>query len=79
MVKLMSADKNPTIKISLPNGISIIKFKSNKEEYENLLSEMGCVIINVVGKCEKNVWNGEVNPQILVEDYEIVSKIGYYF
>ena len=30
---LMSRDKNPTLKITLPNGTSLIKFKSNEEEY----------------------------------------------
>lgn len=76
---LMSKDKNPTLKITLPNGTSIIKFKSSEEEYEALCTEMGCVTINVVGKCERNVWNGSVTPQILVEDYEIVGSTQYYF
>jgi single-stranded DNA-specific DHH superfamily exonuclease len=33
-VSLMSADKNPTLKITLNNGTSLIKFKSSQEEYE---------------------------------------------
>lgn len=33
-IKLMSADKNPTLKITLSNGLSLIKFKSSQEEYE---------------------------------------------
>ena len=78
-IRLMSADKNPTLKITLPNGISVIKFRSSKEEYEALCSELGCVTINIVGKCERNIWNGIVSPQILVEDYEIVGKTEYYF
>ena len=72
-LKLMSPDKNPTLKITLPNGISLIKFKSSQEEYDNLYSEYGYLTINIVGKCEKNVWNNIVSPQIIVEDYEIVS------
>jgi single-stranded-DNA-specific exonuclease len=76
---LMSADKNPTLKITLPNGTSLIKFKSSKEEYESLYSDLGCVTINVVGKCERNVWNGSITPQILIEDYEIVGNTQYYF
>lgn len=31
---LMSPDKNPTMKILLPNGITAIKFKSSAEEVE---------------------------------------------
>ena len=78
-VTLMSADKNPTLKITLPNGTSLIKFKSSQEEYEKLYSEVGCITINIVGKCERNIWNGIVSPQIIIEDYEIVGEQKYYF
>ena len=61
-VTLMSPDKSPTLKITLPNGTSLIKFKSSKEEYEKLNSEVGCITINIVGKCERNIWNGIVTP-----------------
>ena len=78
-VVLMSPDKSPTLKITLPNGTSLIKFKSSKEEYEKLHSETGCITINIVGRCERNIWNGIVNPQIIIEDYEIVGEQKYYF
>lgn len=78
-IVLMSPDKSPTLKITLPNGTSLIKFKSSQEEYEKLHSETGCITINVVGKCERNVWNGTVTPQIIIEDYEIVGEQKYYF
>ncbi len=78
-VTLMSPDTSPTFKITLPNGTSLIKFKSSQEEYEKLHSETGCITINVVGKCERNIWNGIVSPQIIVEDYEIVGEQKYYF
>ena len=78
-VVLMSPDRSPTLKITLSNGTSLIKFKATQEEFEELNSETGCVTINVVGKCERNVWNGTVSPQIIIEDYEIVGKQKYYF
>ena len=78
-VTLMSPDKSPTLKITLPNGTSLIKFKSSQEEYEKLHSEVGCITINIVGKCERNIWNGMVTPQIIIEDYEIVGEQKYYF
>ena len=78
-VTLMSADKNPTLKITLPNGTSLIKFKSSQEEFEKFNSELGCITINVVGKCERNIWNGTVTPQLIIEDYEIVGEQKYYF
>ena len=78
-IKLMSADKNPTLKITLPNGMSLIKFRSSNEEYESLCSDLGCVTINIVGKCERNIWNGMISPQVIIEDYEIVGRSNYYF
>lgn len=76
---LMSPDRNPALKITLPNGTSLIKFKASNEEYESLYSELGCVTINVVGKSERNIWNGNISPQIIIEDYEIVGNTQYYF
>ena len=76
---LMSRDKNPTLKIKLNNGCSLIRFKSSEEEYENLYSDLGCVRINVVGRCERNIWNGMTTAQVIISDYEIVGNQSYYF
>lgn len=77
-ITLMSPNKNPTLKITLPNGTSLIKFKSSQEEFESLKTD-GMIILNVVGRCERNVWNGRISPQIIIEDYEITKKVEYYF
>ena len=78
-ITLMGLDKGkPTLKITLPNKTSLIKFKSSQEEYDNLTSSE-CVTINVVGTCEANYFNGSVTPQIFIEDYEITNKVGWYF
>lgn len=69
-----------TLKITLPSneGISLVKFRSSNEEYESLYSELGCVTINVVGKCSRNSgWDDK--PQIIIDDYEIVGRTAYYF
>ena len=76
---LMSPDKKPTLKIVLPGNLSLIKFGSNQDEYDSLYSETGCVTINVVGTCNLNEWNGNFSPQIIIQDYEIISKSAYYF
>lgn len=78
-VALLSKDKNPTLKITLSSGISLIKFRSSVEEYERLCSDTGCITINIVGKCKENIWNGNIYPQIQVEEYEIVGSKKYYF
>lgn len=79
MLTLMSRDKNPTLKITLPNGISCIKFKSSEEEFESLYSENGCVTVNIVGKCEVNRYYSSVTPQLIISDYEIINQQDYYF
>ena len=78
-VVLMSPDNKPTLKIILPNNITLIKFGSSKEEYEKLYSDLGCVKINIVGRCSKNFWNGVYSPQVKVKNYEIVETKKYYF
>ena len=78
MVTLMSPDKKPTLKITLPNKVSLIKFGSSQEEYETFLTE-GYIKIDVVGKCNANVWNGHTTAQLLVEDYQIVGQNKYCF
>ena len=61
-ITLMSKDKNPTLKITLPNKTSLIKFKSSEEEFEKLISSTGYIEITVIGRCEKNEWNGSITP-----------------
>lgn len=61
-VTLMSRDKNPTLKISLSNGVSLIKFKATEEEYEALTKyPSGNIKINIVGSCKINEWNGMIS------------------
>lgn len=81
-IVLMSPDKNPTLKITLPNGVELIKFRFSKEEYEKLLppSSMGCTTINLIGKKYSiNSWQNKITPQIEIEDYEIINSNHYYF
>lgn len=78
-ITLMSADKNPTLKITLPNGTSLIKFKSSKEEFEQLHPTTGCYNFTIIGRCERNDWMGRTTPQIIIEDYEKIGEIKYYF
>ena len=76
---LMSPDKKPTLKIILPGNLSLIKFGSSQEEYDNLYSKAGYTTINIVGTCNINEWNGAFNPQIIIQDYEVINRVDYYF
>ena len=74
--------KETTLKITIPadgQNISLIKFGSSKSEFDSLCSDLGYVTINVIGHFQKNVWNGNVSPQIGIEDFEIVGRSVYYF
>ena len=79
MIALMSPDKKPTLKITLPNKVSIIKFNSSPEEYESLYSEQGYISIDLVGRYAVNEFCGNRYPQILIEDYEITGRASYIF
>jgi hypothetical protein len=52
-------------------------FKQDQEVYDNLYSSMGCVRVNIVGKCKVDTFHGA--PQIIVDDFEIVDRQEYYF
>ena len=77
-ITLMSANKNPTIKITLQNGTSLIKFGASQAEFKSLKSS-GYTEIDVIGTCAINEWQGMITPQILIKDYEVVGKQDYYF
>jgi len=72
---LMSKEKNPTLKIIL-GDINCIKFNCSLDEFDKLApNDFTVSIINIVGKCNKNEWMGNISPQILIEDYEIIQNI----
>lgn len=68
IITLMSPDKHPTLKIQV-GDISIIKFKSSQEEYEQFCQDN--IVLNAVCKCNKNEWQGNISPQLICEDFEL--------
>lgn len=67
--------KGNTVKIDC-GQYEMIKFK-DEEMCKNLIKNDGKTrLINIVGKCSKNEWNGIITPQIKIEDYEIIKE--YY-
>ena len=57
----------------IKNGITYIKFKAN--ELIDELSRMKNIIMKIVGRCNINEWNGIKNPQIIIDDYEIIDNM----
>ena len=79
MVTLMSPEKSPTLKISLPNNISLIKFNSSQDEYEKFISEEGWIKVDFIGRCNANKYRDHIYPQIIIEDFQIVDSCQYFF
>ena len=71
--------KDNTLKISLPNGISLMKFKATDEECQKLQNTSGYYEMNIIGRANKNEWMGNITAQIFIEDYEIVDSSQWFF
>lgn len=73
MVTLMGVDKGrPTLKIRIGN-VDVIKFKFNEDEYEKFCQED--MVLTAVCKCQVNEWNGNISPQLIIEDYELREEM----
>ena len=58
--------KDNTLKITLPNKISLIKFKATDEECYMLQNTSGYYELNIIGRAHQNEWMGNVTPQIFI-------------
>ena len=76
---LRSPDKYPTLVIQLTNGVELIKFGIKPEEFEVFENAKGCIRLNVVGTCDRNIWGSTVTPQIMIKEYEVIGSEEYYF
>ena len=70
--------KSNTLKFNLPNNLSIIKFNGTEQQIEKFNTN-GYIQINAICKCNKNQWCGNISPQLILQDYEIVDSSNYYF
>lgn len=69
-----------TLKITLPNKITLMKFNATEEECEQFTEFNGAYIeLNMVGKCNLNTWMNNTTAQIFIEDYEIIGTGKYLF
>ena len=70
--------KTNTLKITLPNGLALIKFTITDDERDMFKGD-GCIRLNIVGQCRKNEWMGNVSAQMEIKDYDIITQSKYYF
>lgn len=69
-IQLLGARRN-TVKITLPNDVSIMKFQTDEDFFDSLSGDDK--YLNIVGKPGDNFYNGVHYPQIVMEDYEILD------
>ena len=63
--------KSNTLKYICPK-VDIIQFGGTDDQIEEFST--GSRIINAVCKCNKNEFNFEINPQLIMVDYEIIPS-----
>ena len=69
-----------TIKIDTPSGISLLKFRASEQDCETFqTNNQGYIQVNIVGRCNRNDFNGYISPQIFIQDYEVIDGSKYYF
>jgi len=62
--------KSNTVKINLPT-VDLIKFQATEDEIEKFSNEN--ITIDVICKPSKNEWNFQVDPQLIIMDYNILE------
>jgi single-stranded-DNA-specific exonuclease len=68
----INGSKKNTLKFTY-KGIEFIKFFSSEDEWESIISKGARLVLDVVGKCSINEYNGVKTPQIIMEDFEVVG------
>lgn len=72
--------KSLTLKIQLPNFLSIMLFDAPEELCDKLQNNNpGYYIMDIVGHCKKNEFGGALSPQVFIKDYDIINQIAFDF
>lgn len=72
--------KKDTLKLTFPGRkTSMIKFHIKEEDKLTLDPQGGTLILTAIGKCALNHYMGNVTPQILLEDFEIIRRSKWDF
>lgn len=72
-IQLIGKNKN-TLKFKNRN-IDFIKFNYNEEEFNKVFNGE-CFVMEVVGRCSINQWDGREIPQFIIEDFNILEIKG---
>lgn len=73
-------EKKNTLKLTFPGRrTSMLKFNIKEEEKEILNPGSGAITITAIGKCSLNHYMGNVTPQVILEDFDIVKQTKWDF
>ena len=73
-------ERQNTLKLTFPGRrTSMLKFNIKEEEKEKLDPGDGTITITAIGKCSLNHYMGNVTPQVMLEDFEIVRQTKWDF
>ena len=73
-------EKQNTLKLTFPGRkASMLKFNIKEEDKAALDPGEGTLTITAIGKCALNHYMGNVTPQVMLEDYEIVRQMKWNF
>lgn len=68
-----------TLKITLPDGTALVLFDADQDLCNRLETTRGYIELNILGTPKKNIYNGNVSAQIMIDDYEIIGESRYNF
>ena len=73
-------EKKNTLKLTFPGRrTSMLKFNVDEDTKEALDPGDGAITITAIGKCALNHYMGNVTPQVMLEDFEIVKQTKWDF
>ena len=76
-IKFLGSSGN-TLRISA-NDIGFLKFNLKPDEKAVLDPGGGYYVMDIVGRCARNIFNNTSSPQIQIEDFRIRKRQNYYF
>lgn len=72
--------KDLTLKITLPNRVSLIMFHAPQDLCDILQNQNpGYYTMNIIARCAANEYAGSVTPQLKIKDWEITGKSAWDF
>ena len=73
-------EKKNTLKLTFPGRhTTMLKFNIKEEEKKALDPGEGAITITAIGKCSLNHYMGNITPQVMLEDFEIVKQTKWDF